>query len=325
MSITPPWDPVDPLGEVLHLVRMSGAFYCRSEVSEPWAIEIPRIDESLSFHFVTFGSTWLEAPGSEAVHLNAGDMALVANGVTHRLASAPGSPHPAKVEELPQRFLSEHYSVVQHGGGGDESRLICAVVKFAEPTAQALVRMLPPVMHISASANLGQTSLHDAIRLMAAELTNLRPGGEAVTTRLADILVIQAIRHWIEHDTAARQGWIGALQDPHIGRALTAIHREPGKDWNLERLADVALMSRSAFAARFSQLVGHSAMAYVKRWRVQVAFPRLQAGQSVAEVAASVGYRSEAAFSRVFSRLAGQTPGSVRHDREATEPSIVLS
>lgn len=325
MAITPPWDPVDPLGEVLHLVRMSGAFYCRSEVSEPWAMEIPRIDGSLSFHFVTAGSTWIETPGTEAIHLQAGDMALVAHGVTHQLAHEPGASNPVKVEELPTRFLSEHYSIVEHGGSGPESRLICAVVKFAEPTAQALVRMLPPVMHISAAAHLGQSSFHDAIRLMAAELTNLRPGGEAVTTRLADILVIQAIRHWIEHDPAARQGWIGALQDPHIGRALMAIHREPGHEWSLERLADVAMMSRSTFAARFSDLVGHSAMAYLKRWRVQVAYPRLQSGGSVAAVAESVGYRSEAAFSRVFTRFTGHTPGSVRRGREPSKPAIATT
>lgn len=318
MTVTPPWTPVDPLGEVLHLVRMSGAFYCRSELSAPWALEIPEIPDSVSFHVVTSGAMWLQAPGEDPIEVRAGDLALVSRGVVHEVASFPGADLPAKVEELPQRFIGEHYSVVEHGGGGDRSRLICAVVTFAEPTAQALIRQLPPVIHISAAASLGPTSIHDAIRLMAAELTDLRPGGEAVTTRLADILVIQAIRYWIDHDPAAGQGWVGALHDPQIGRALTVIHREPGRDWSLERLAEVALLSRSTFAARFHQLVGQPAMSYVKQWRMRVAYPRLQAGESVRQVAEGVGYRSEAAFTRVFSSVTGQTPGSVRRQRQQT-------
>ena len=130
--------------------------------------------------------------------------------------------------------------------------------------------------------------MQSTLRLMAAEARELRPGGEAVITRLADILVIQAIRSWIETDPAAQTGWLGALQDPQIGRAISLIHRDPARDWTVAALADELAMSRSAFAARFTELVGEPAMQYVTRWRMHVALTTRcsDQGATVAELAA---------------------------------------
>jgi AraC-like DNA-binding protein len=154
---------------------------------------------------------------------------------------------------------------------------------------------------------------------MAAEAKGLRPGGEAIITRLGDILVVQAIRSWIETDPASRSGWLGALQDRQIGRAIALIHRDPARDWTVATLADELAMSRSAFAARFSELVGEPAMQYVTRWRMQVAVNALrEEDATVAELAARLGYRSEAAFARAFKRVIGTPPGAIR--REASVP-----
>jgi AraC-like DNA-binding protein len=148
---------------------------------------------------------------------------------------------------------------------------------------------------------------------MAAEARELRPGGEAVITRLADILVIQTLRAWIERDPAARRGWLGALRDRHVGRALALIHRDPARDWTVAALADELAMSRSAFAARFTTLVGEPAMQYVTRWRMHLAHDELTGGDvTVAELADRLGYRSEAAFARAFKRVVGTPPGAVR-------------
>ena len=312
-----PWTSTDPLGEALHLLRMRGTFYCRTEATAPWALEMPAFADSLSFHVVTTGSCWLEVEGRHPVELRPGDLALVPHGRGHVLRSAPGVGPPGRVDQLPQHYLGDHYSVLTYGGGGEPARLICGVVAFDEPAARALVEVLPEVIHVGATTTPGPTSVHDMVRLMAAELADLRPGGEAVTTRLADILVVQAIRTWLEQAPEARAGWLGALQDERIGRALTAIHRDPGDDWTLERLARQAAMSRSSFAARFAELVGDPPMTYLTRWRMTVADARLREGTAtVSGVAASMGYRSDAAFSRAFIRVTGITPGSVR--RRAT-------
>lgn len=308
LTIPPRPDP-DPLGDALHLLRMQGLFYSRTDVAEPWALEMPAIADSLSFHVITAGSCWLERSGDAPIELRTGDVALVPHGRGHHLVSEPGLRPAGRVDLLPQRYLSDRYSVLTYGGDGRASQLICGIVSFRGPAARALMATLPPVIHVEGTGRYA-SSVHDTVRLMSEELGDLRPGGEAVTTRLADILVVQAIRSWLEHDPAARTGWLGALQDDRIGRALAAIHRDPGADWSLESLAAEAAMSRSSFAARFTELVGEPAMTYVTRWRMGVAHTRLQDdGATVGAVASSLGYRSEAAFSRAFTRIVGTTPG----------------
>ena len=132
-------------------------------------------------------------------------------------------------------------------------------------------------------------------------------------TRLSDVLVIHAIRGWIEHDPASQTGWLAALRDRQVGRALTLIHRDPAHPWTLGSLVSEAAMSRSAFAARFSSLVGVPAMQYVVRWRMHLAATWLRDdGVGLGELAGRLGYRSEAAFSRAFKRVVGTSPGTVR-------------
>jgi AraC-like DNA-binding protein len=146
----------------------------------------------------------------------------------------------------------------------------------------------------------------------------MQPGGETVVTRLADVLVIQAIRSWIAQDPAARTGWLGALQDRRIGRAIALVHRDPARAWTLALLASEVAMSRSAFAARFTSLVGMPAMQYVARWRMHVALTRLrERDEGLVAVAGGVGYQSEAAFSRAFKRFVGMSPGAVQRGRHA--------
>jgi AraC-like DNA-binding protein len=155
--------------------------------------------------------------------------------------------------------------------------------------------------------------MQSTLRLIAAEAAALHPGGEAVITRLSDILVIQAIRAWIARDPAGQTGWLGALQDPRIGRAMSLVHRDPAGPWSVATLARASAMSRSAFAARFTELVGEPVMRYVTRWRMHVALDWLQQDDaSVAELAARLGYDSEAAFSRAFKRTVGMSPGAAR-------------
>ena len=138
-------------------------------------------------------------------------------------------------------------------------------------------------------------------------------------TRLADVLVIQAIRWWLSQNLADQKGWLGALQDQQIGRAISLIHREPARGWTVASLASELAMSRSAFAARFTTLVGETPMHFVTRSRMFLAVTLLKQEQArLADVAARLGYQSEAAFSRAFKRFIGVSPGSVRRNRETT-------
>ena len=246
------------------------------------------------------------------------DLTLVPHGQEHSLRSEPGA-EAINLFDLPLERVSEYYERIKHGGGGAVTRLFGCVVRFDHPAAQQLVRLLPRLIRIEASSAPESEWIQTTWRLMAAEAHDLRPGGETVITRLADILVIQAIRSWIAEDAAAKTGWLGALQDPQIGRAIALIHREPGQARTVRSLAAEVAMSRSAFAARFTELVGEPAMRYVARWRMHVALAWLKDDDApLADLANRLGYQSEAAFSRAFKRFMGISPGAARRNGERT-------
>jgi AraC-like DNA-binding protein len=302
----------DPLGEALHFLRMSGVFYCRSEFTAPWALDLPPFEDCLMFHVVTSGRCVLDVKDSEDHVLQPGGFALVPHGAGHRLASEP-EVRGVKLFDLHREQVSDRYEILRHGGGGAPTTVICGVVRFDHPAAVRLVTLLPKVIAVDAWSSPEAEWIQSTLRLMAIEARELRPGGETVITRLADILVIQAIRSWIAGDPAAQTGWLGALQDRQIGHALALVHREPERPWTVESLADEVAMSRSAFAARFTEVVGEPAMHYVARWRMHIALSWLKEDDApLGEMASRLGYESEAAFSRAFKRFLGFSPGSVR-------------
>jgi len=308
----------DPVGEALHFLRMSGTFYCRSEFAAPWALDIPPLQNCLMLHVVTAGRGFLELEGTPARLLQPGDLALVPHGQGHVLTSAPGLPA-AKLFEIHHDQVSERYEVLKLGGDGERATMICGLFQFDDPAAQQLISLLPKIITVDAWTSPSSDWIQSTLRMIAAEAKEMSPGGETVITRLADILVIHAIRFWITHNPSAQTGWLGALQDPQIGQVISRIHRNPGRAWTLESLASEASMSRSAFAARFTELVGEPAMHYVTRWRMNTARARLgESNLTVGEVANSLGYESEAAFNRAFKRHVGISPGVAKRARTAS-------
>jgi AraC-like DNA-binding protein len=305
-------DHVDPLGEALHVLRMSSSFYSNCAFTALWGLGLPAIPNALMFHIVTSGLPWLEVDGAAPRLLQPGDLALVPHGDGHRLISEPGLPA-IDLWDLPHRLLSERYEILRIDGGGAATTMLCGTIAFDHPAAHHLIAVLPRLIAVEAGNALRNDWIQSSVRFIAAEARDLRPGGETVITRLADVLVIQAIRAWIEGDPAAQTGWLGALRDPQIGRAISLIHRDPSRNWSVARLAHEVAMSRSAFAARFSDLVGETPMSYVARWRMQVAATSLREERStLGELALRLGYGSEAAFSRAFKRIIGVSPGAVR-------------
>jgi AraC-like DNA-binding protein len=302
----------DPLGEALHFLRMSGSFYCLSEFTTPWALDLPPMQDCVMFHVVTAGECRLEVPGAEVCTLRPGALALVPHGRGHSLSSG-SEVTAAKLFDLPRELVSDRYEHLRHGGGGAPTTMLCAAVRFEDPSAQHLLRLLPRLIAVDAWNSPELEWLQSTLRFLNTEARELRAGGETVITRLADILVIQAIRSWISTDPQAQTGWLGALRDKQIGRAIALIHRDPARDWTVASLAAAVGMSRSAFAARFTELVGEPAMHYLSRWKMHAALTWLKESDApLSQVASKLGYESEAAFSRAFKRLMGVSPGAAR-------------
>lgn len=319
-----PWAAaVDPLGEALHSLRMSGAFYCRSEFSAPWGVAMPPMPGCLMLHVITAGQAWLMAGDEPARLLQAGDLALVPRGEGHRMGSARDAPA-MPLFDLPRALAGERYELLRHGGGGEPCEMLCAAVRFDQPSAHRLVALMPPCIVISAGPSPQAEWLQATLRWVTHEARAVQPGGETVLTRLADVLVVQALRAWLANDPAAGVGWLGALRDRQLGRALAALHRDPARDWTLAELAAEAAMSRSAFAARFKARVGEAPLAYLTRWRMQLAAAALQEegeDTTLAVLAERLGYESEAAFSRAFKRVMGTAPGALRRRTADAAPA----
>ena len=186
-------------------------------------------------------------------------------------------------------------------------------MNFDYAAGQQLLNQLPSVLHIKSMDADTDSCLQQSLRFLAREAKQLQVGGQTIMAHLADILLIQTIRNWLDHAPEASQGWLAALRDKYVGNALLAIHREPGENWTVNALAKQVGLSRSGFSARFSQLVGQSVMQYVTAWRMTVAKAQLAHGNTtLTELSEQLGYQSEAAFSRAFKRTMGVTPAAIK-------------
>ncbi len=305
------WVSRDPLGETLHTLRMDGVVYACSHLTAPWGVALPAMPECVMFHVVTAGTCIARVDG-ETHTLAPGEFSLVPHGQGHDLLSNPDA-ETVDFFDLPVERITPRYERLHYGGGGEPTTLICGAVCFKHPAARDLIRLLPPMIHVNTWGSAHGEWMHSTLRLMAAEVGGQKPGGETIVTRLADILVIQAIRSWLEESPDAQNGWLGALHDERIGPALMLMHREPTKPWTVASLGEAVFMSRSAFSARFTEIVGETPMHYLTRWRMHVAGDWLRSSDiGLAECASKLDYTSEAAFSRAFKRVLGVSPGSWR-------------
>ncbi|MBG6177248.1 AraC-like DNA-binding protein [Labrenzia sp. EL_208] len=313
-QLTPssPATMADPLGDVFHLLRLTGTFYCAPELREPWGIDVPDLAERMVLVAVTEGACVLFLEDETEIELRPGQLILLPHGRPVKLKSSRDVTA-TPLFDIPAKRHSPNYETMIFGGSGRLTRMICGVLRVDHAVAKRLIDLLPSKIFLDTFDQGASTWLHSTLRYLAEEAGDPRPGGEVVLTRLADILVVQAIRSWLEKSDGHEAGWIGALRHPKLGRALQAFHREPHITWTVARLARCAGMSRSAFSARFKEMTGEGAMQYVTRWRMQLAWTEFQDGEmSLGQVAAQLGYDSEAAFSRAFKRVTGHTPGSVR-------------
>jgi AraC-like DNA-binding protein len=302
---------IDPLTDILHDLRLASSFYARSELRAPWGLAFS-VKDGPSFHMIVKGRCWLRID-AERIPLEAGDLILLPHGEEHQLADPPER-EATPLAALPSERVGDNAALLCYGGKGEEALLICGGVRFAGLIANPLLDLLPRILVLHREEQRAEhTWLEATLTLLGAEALSLRPGSSAVMTRLADILVLQTIRAWLEREADQRPGWHGALRDPDIGRALALIHRRAEEPWTVASLAKQVHLSRSIFAQRFSQLVGMPPMQYVTRWRMSIASSWMREERmSASEAAHRLGYSSEAAFSRAFKRHLQVPPGEVR-------------
>ena len=294
----------DAVAVLLRDLRVSSAIYCRSEMTAPWGFGV-QPSEMASFHVVTLGESWLDVPGEpEPRHLRAGDLVLLPRGDEHWMRDAPGSAV-LWLDELLAAHPADGELRLRAGGGGARTDLLCGGFAIEGRRPHPLLSALPAVVHLPGKDGRPLPWLAATIELIAIEAGRAGRGAAAVCERLAEVMLAQALR--------AALADLELLRDAAIARAARAIHERPEHPWTLAELADLAAMSRSAFASRFRALTGDSPIRYATRWRLARAARRLRSSDAtLAEIAALAGYESEFSFSRAFKRAFGVAPGTYR-------------
>lgn len=316
-------DASDVVSDILRAVRLSAEVFGRFEASAPWAMRVPG-DDYFAFYLIARGGAWLELTDASvpAVALSAGDVVLLPHGGHHVLRDAERSvavEHQVGANSCPRPTTME---TIRMGGGGTVSTFVAGAFRFGAEGRGILLETLPPILHVAAGDADMSAALAATIQLILAESANPAPGGALLSTRLAEILLVQALRVHTHrtHDANAAavdhtqhaQG-LCALADPHIGAALRLMHARPADAWTVATLAHAVGQSRSAFAARFAELVGESPLQYLTRWRMTQAAEWLRdRNDSVPAIAERVGYGNAAAFMKAFTRVQGQGPGAYR-------------
>jgi AraC-like DNA-binding protein len=303
----------DVLADVLDSLKLRGRIFCRSELSAPWAIRFASGDFS-HFHIVERGTCWLRLQGErDVIALEEGDLLLVTQGHDYQLTDEPGTP-PVPLEHIAGGSEWGLHAVLRHGGGGDVTSLLCGAFEFESPQARSFLSVLPEWIRVRKDERHGNEWLDSIARFLARETQQPNIGAAVIVTSLIDVLFVEAVRTWLKQQPPGAAGWLGALRDPSVGAALGLIHQAPQKQWTVPALSAAVGLSRSPFAARFTALVGQPPMAYLKRWRLQLAATLLrQQAVALASVAERVGYDSTPAFSRAFTRLFGVSPGRYRY------------
>ena len=309
-------DSIDVIGQILEAVHLRTDIFGKLDLGAPWRLRLPE-REYLSFYIVARGSAWLELEKTQ-IALSTGDAVILPLGSAHELRDGARSNVPAQSFNYDTCPRSPHAG--QLGGKGPVTSIIIGHFLLSHAPRNALLATLPPAIHLPADTMSASPQLAGLVPLILSESASPGPGGSIVLARLADLLLVQGLRLWVAKAGQSACG-LRAVADPAIGGALRLMHARPGEPWTVERLASSVAMSRSAFAARFSELVGEPPLQYLARWRMTLAAQRLREDNAViADVAEAVGYANPVAFSKAFARMQGVGPGTFRRDSRRTIP-----
>ena len=319
----------DPLADVLHSVKLTGALFFVIDATSPWCVEVPtasafaeiilpRAQHIVSYHVVVHGSGFASVPGAEPVEFGSGDVIVFPHADPYVMLSAPGTPPELNVEQTMQFFVDMAAGrlpfVIKEGGGGDPpAQFVCGFLGCDARPFNPLLSSLPRLLHVRRAGAAREDLLERLIDLTIAQAQVQRAGGATIRLRLSELMFVEVVRGYLETLPPEQTGWLAGLRDHTIGRSLALLHEQPARSWTLEQLAREVGVSRSVLAERFTHLVGQPPMQYLTSWRIQLAAGLLRDGESkVAAVALEVGYASEAAFSRSFKKIAGVSPAAWR-------------
>jgi AraC-like DNA-binding protein len=301
---------MDVLTDVLNALELKGWLHSRKEVAPPWRFDFAA-SQDMIFHLLSFGGGYLSVEGDPApLRVEDGDVLLFPSGDAHSICDQLASPLTQAVHL--DYDAQREYQVFSYEGEGPKTVMLCGAFHLEHPNDSPLLHGLPKVIHIPGEQGRMAQGFSDIVRVMARESAAPRVGTEVMLRRLTELLFIEVIRVWIEQQAGASTGWVVALRDQPISTALGLIHQSPERGWKVEELASSVALSRAAFSARFTRLVGEPPITYLTRWRMHRATRLLKNDVQMETIAELLGYESEAAFRKAFKREVGMPPARYR-------------
>lgn len=300
--------------------------FFNAEFTAPWCLSEPQSDRLASllaltpghlilYHFLIEGRAFARLPSGMKEELTAGDVVVFPHGDAHLLGNGwPERP----VDAVPtfSKYLEDRFKIVRFGSGGEATRLVCGYMLCNSNLSQMILAGLPKMIKIQLGDDESSKWLRDSIQFSAGDEGKSDASSEIVVAKLSEALFVETLRRYINGLPQNEVGWLAGARDTTIGKALALMHKEPSNPWTVSALAQSVGQSRTRFAERFRHFLKESPMAYLTRWRLKVAADMLLNTElSMAEVAMSVGYGSEASFNRAFKREFHQPPARFRRKR----------
>jgi len=320
---------MDAFSEILSGVKLNGAVFFSAEFSAPWGFSSPgssviaatlAVDAThlVLYHFVIDGGAVVEVADGPSIELKPGDVVIFTNGDPHHISSGHGVKRPFPNYGIAAKVEARDLSTLQAGGGGETSRFVCGYMACDPYLSRPILNGLPPVFKVNIRTDRSGHWLENSILHLVEEAASGRVGSEAMLAKLSEALFVDTLRRYVAGLPEQQLGWLAGARDPVVGKSLGLLHNRVAHPWTIADLADEVGISRSALVERFTRYLSEPPMTYLTRWRLQVAARSLAStSRGVAEIAADVGYESEAAFNRAFKREFGQPPGRYRVDRKS--------
>jgi len=314
---------MDAFSEVLSGVRLKGAMFFSAEFSAPWRLSTPHcrvLEPALApgaphivvYHFVAEGTARARVEDGPDIELSPGDIVMFPHGDPHHLSAGPGTA-PLESGALLQRIATGDLSPMQAGGGGAITRFVCGYLTLDPLLCGPILDSLPPILKVNVRTDRAGHWLEQSILHLLEEAASNSAGSDAMLAKLSEALFVDTVRRYVAGLPNETTGWLAGARDPVVGRSLALLHRRPGHPWTVAELATAVGVSRSALVARFTRYLSDSPIAYLTGWRLRLAAQALtSSSKGVADLAASVGYESEAAFNRAFKRAFGMPPARYR-------------
>lgn len=314
---------MDALSDVLRVVKLSGGVFLQAEFTEPWCLVsevtpencaplMPVPEHLILYHYVAEGGFHLRLEGEPQTEVETGDIVIMPRNDQHLMGSDLSVP-PATVDDMVRQALSDSMEKMSVGGGGRLTRVVCGFLGCDCVTGNPLIETLPPMLRFNIRDSSAADWIQSSLNFAANEISEGRPGSDTLLSKLSEVLFVEAVRRYVDALGPDQTGWLAGLKDDHVSRALTLLHTRVAEPWTVDALGREIGLSRSALADRFTRLIGVSPMHYLTGWRMQVAASRLRNGLGpIAQIAADVGYDTEASFSRAFKRTFGMPPATWR-------------